>query len=389
MNGSSDKGYTIYCSRCGAEMNSNSRYCMKCGNLNYDHSANASMKNYVKSDNSSYQVGSGKLLVGNDSNQTMTIFANNTGNKNKSFYGTLIFYILSLIVSFFITNDLSSFNIMNILNSLFPYCIIILSIIFFYLYFFQQIFVKCNKPWWASFVPVYNFMILSEIVFHKKWIGLLCFIPIIGFFVGLVLLYQLGKKFKLSGFLVVILPFLYLPIIGYGDRSFDGVQFANEKDALEIDYKRKKIILLLTIFFFILGIICVFIYNQSSVENGWSNFKKYYYVYCANKITSKVKNQFDKGNYSCDSDSSNSSEYYFYFSNIEDYVYVPFSYLREGLSGYVKVVIDDGGEDIYISVSDGKYGFPLTNINDIDTEKVKEYSTNYSISDFSNYCHLK
>ena len=205
MNESKDKGYTIYCSRCGAEMNSNSRYCMKCGNLNYDHSANANMKNYIKNNNTSYQVGSGRLLVGNDSNQTMAIFANNTGNKNISFYGTLILYLLSLIISFFFTNSLSAFNLMDILNSLFPYCVIILSIIFFYIYCFQLIFVKCNKPWWASLIPIYNVIILSEIVFHKKWIGLLCFIPIIGFFVGLVLLYQLGKKFKVNGILVVIL----------------------------------------------------------------------------------------------------------------------------------------------------------------------------------------
>jgi len=389
VNDSKDKGYTIYCSRCGAEMNSNSRYCMKCGNLNYNHSANANMKNYIKNDNSSYQVGSGRLIVGNVTNQTMTIFANNTGNKNISFYGTLILYLLSLIISFFFTNSLSAFNLMDILNSLFPYCVIILSIIFFYIYCFQLIFVKCNKPWWASLIPIYNVMILSEIGFRKKWIGLLCFIPIIGFFVGLVLLYQLGKKFKVNGILVVILPILYLPIIGYGDKSFDGVQFVNEKNPLEVDYKRKKIILLLTILFFILGIGCVFISNQSSVENGWSNFKKYYYVYCANKITSKVKKQFDKGNYSCENDSNSNYEYYFYYPSIEDYVYVPFAYLREDLSGYVKIIVNDGGEDIFISVSDGKYGFPLTRINDINTKKVKEYSTDYSISDFSNYCHVK
>ena len=61
----------------------------------------------------------------------------------------------------------------------------------------------------------------------------------------------------------------------------------------------------------------------------------------------------------------------------------------EDLSAYVKIIVNDGGEDIYISVSDGKYGFPLTRIDDIDTEKVKEYSTDYSVSDFSNYCHVK
>ena len=35
-----DDGYTVFCARCGAEMNSNSRYCMKCGYLNPDHEAN-------------------------------------------------------------------------------------------------------------------------------------------------------------------------------------------------------------------------------------------------------------------------------------------------------------------------------------------------------------
>ena len=32
-----DNSYTIFCSRCGAEMKSSARYCMKCGNLNPDH----------------------------------------------------------------------------------------------------------------------------------------------------------------------------------------------------------------------------------------------------------------------------------------------------------------------------------------------------------------
>ena len=43
--------YAIYCSRCGAKMSSNSRYCMKCGNLNYDHEANKSMKPFIKNEN--------------------------------------------------------------------------------------------------------------------------------------------------------------------------------------------------------------------------------------------------------------------------------------------------------------------------------------------------
>ena len=37
----------IYCNRCGAPMKKNQRYCMKCGNLNYDHPDNRSMRAYA------------------------------------------------------------------------------------------------------------------------------------------------------------------------------------------------------------------------------------------------------------------------------------------------------------------------------------------------------
>ena len=43
-----EKEPTIFCSRCGAEMKSKSRYCMKCGNLNYEHDANETMRQYIK-----------------------------------------------------------------------------------------------------------------------------------------------------------------------------------------------------------------------------------------------------------------------------------------------------------------------------------------------------
>ena len=387
MNESKDKGYTIYCSRCGSEMNSNSRYCMKCGNLNYDHSANANMKNYIKNDNSSYQVGSGKSLIANDLNQNRVVYAINTGNKTFSFYATLILYLFSLIISFILTNRLESFNVMDVLNSFFPYFMILFSVIFFYLYSLQLVFVKCNRPWWASLIPIYNLMVLSDIIYHKKWIGLLCVVPIIGIVVGFILLYQLGKKFKFNGLLTAIFPFIFIPLIGFGNKTFDGFQFVNDKNSLEKDFKRKKIILVMTLLFFIIGIIFIGISNQSAVMNEWSNLKKYYYVYSAKKIVSKTNNKFDRNDYSCDN-TTNNVEYYFYYSNIEDYVYIPFSYLRDGASGYVKIVVIDGKKEIYVSLNDGKNGIPLILVDDIDIDKVIEYSEDYSTSDFPNYCKI-
>ena len=38
----------IYCSRCGEAMKASSRYCMKCGNLNYDHPENREVLKIAK-----------------------------------------------------------------------------------------------------------------------------------------------------------------------------------------------------------------------------------------------------------------------------------------------------------------------------------------------------
>ena len=87
--------HKIYCQKCGAEMNSNSRYCMNCGALNYDHEANKNMQQFIpKYKNNTYQIGSGQFMIQNDNNQISQSIATNTGNK-------FIFHkLFSLLVNF-------------------------------------------------------------------------------------------------------------------------------------------------------------------------------------------------------------------------------------------------------------------------------------------------
>ena len=49
-------GAAIVCDKCGTTYSSSQRYCMKCGNLNYSHPSNQSMKQYLNYDvvNQSY-----------------------------------------------------------------------------------------------------------------------------------------------------------------------------------------------------------------------------------------------------------------------------------------------------------------------------------------------
>ena len=53
----------ILCPRCGEEMKRNSRYCMKCGYLNYDHPENAAMKSYMGKLQESTNYVNGKVEV--------------------------------------------------------------------------------------------------------------------------------------------------------------------------------------------------------------------------------------------------------------------------------------------------------------------------------------
>ena len=88
-----DDGYTIFCGRCGAEMNSNSRYCMKCGYLNPEHEANQSMQKFMPKEEA-HRVGEQSFVAQNEvSTQPVIGLANNSGNHVACFLVNLFCYL--------------------------------------------------------------------------------------------------------------------------------------------------------------------------------------------------------------------------------------------------------------------------------------------------------
>jgi hypothetical protein len=95
-----------------------------------------------------------------------------------------------------------------------------------------KIFVKAGKPGWAAIIPIYNYYVLLQIVGRPGWwlaLLLLGFIPFVGSLVVLVftiIVYNdLAKSFgKSTGFtvLLVLLPFIGLPVLGFGDAKYNG-----------------------------------------------------------------------------------------------------------------------------------------------------------------------
>ena len=87
-----------------------------------------------------------------------------------------------------------------------------------------KIFTKAGKPGWASFIPIYNLIVLLEITQRPIWWVVLMFIPLANIVVGIILLNDLARKFgQGAGFTVglFLLPIIFFPLLGFGNYEYD------------------------------------------------------------------------------------------------------------------------------------------------------------------------
>lgn len=370
----------IYCSRCGAEMRADSRYCMKCGNLNYEHPDNAKMQKFLgKNKVTSYEVGSGNFILGNkNSSQVTQSIANNTGNKILAFLVPFCIYLLIIFGNLFLSLNSCNFDYIKIVSTTFPMVTIVTSIIFLFIYSQELLFMKANKRWWAGLIPVYNYMILSEIAFNKKKLGLICLIPIVNIIFTFVLFYRIGEKFKYNGMLTALLFIFMIPVIGFGSNAFDGRTFVDvdEKNSTEKDYKRKNIFLVTTLLFLIIGVGMMIYANMTNVKDSSESIGNYYYVYAANKMVKKIDKAIVSGKVTCDNqgDINQPGTYYMYYVSVGDEFHLPLQIMMEEIEGYVKVVNNGSGREYYVSLTDGTKGFGETFSSSITTNSVVDYN---------------
>ena len=86
-----------------------------------------------------------------------------------------------------------------------------------------KVFVKAGKPGWAAIIPIYNIIVLLEITGKPIWWFILMLIPLVNLIVFIIVLVELAKRFgKGVGFAIglLILPFLFYPILGFGDAQY-------------------------------------------------------------------------------------------------------------------------------------------------------------------------
>lgn len=86
-----------------------------------------------------------------------------------------------------------------------------------------KVYGKAGKPGWACIVPIYNLIIMAEIVKKPIWWGLCCLIPYVGFVFQILILIELAKSFgksTLYGIGLVFLPFIFFPMLGFGSAQY-------------------------------------------------------------------------------------------------------------------------------------------------------------------------
>jgi hypothetical protein len=84
---------------------------------------------------------------------------------------------------------------------------------------------KAKEPGWAAIVPIYNAVVALRMAGKPEWWVILYFVPCVGLIVLIIAMLELAKAFgKGAGYGIglVFLPFIFWPMLGWGDAEYIG-----------------------------------------------------------------------------------------------------------------------------------------------------------------------
>ena len=107
--------------------------------------------------------------------------------------------------------------------------LISLAIMVFFIAANWKLFTKANQPGWACLIPIYNIYVFTQIVGRPGWWVILCLIPFVNFIIAVILCIDLAKSFGKDvayGIGILILGFIFIPILGFGSAKYKGPSVA-------------------------------------------------------------------------------------------------------------------------------------------------------------------
>jgi hypothetical protein len=88
-----------------------------------------------------------------------------------------------------------------------------------------KIYTKAGKPGWAAIIPIYNIIILLEIIGKPWWWFFLMCIPLVNLIILIIVYHNLSVSFgKGAGFTVglIFLSIIFFPILAFSDAKYVG-----------------------------------------------------------------------------------------------------------------------------------------------------------------------
>lgn len=86
-------------------------------------------------------------------------------------------------------------------------------------------FVKAGQPGWAAIIPIYNLYLLCKIGGRPGWWVILFIIPFVSLIISIIVSNDIAKSFGRGvGFTIglILLPFVFYPILGFGSSEYQG-----------------------------------------------------------------------------------------------------------------------------------------------------------------------
>ena len=100
-----------------------------------------------------------------------------------------------------------------------------LAVTVFYIASMWKIYTKARQPGWASLIPIYNAVVLHQMVGKPIWWVILYFVPIVNIVIAIIVTHALSLSFgKGVGFTVglILLGFIFYPILAWSDAQYLG-----------------------------------------------------------------------------------------------------------------------------------------------------------------------
>ena len=88
-----------------------------------------------------------------------------------------------------------------------------------------KVFEKAGKPGWASIIPIYNTIVMLEIIGKPVWWLLRLIFPCTSLVFAVWMINLLSKSFGQSeGFTIglIFVPFVFYPLLGFGNYQYIG-----------------------------------------------------------------------------------------------------------------------------------------------------------------------